>query len=151
MTKRREFIKNTVMGTAGVAIGGLGFSAKSYGSIIGANDRINVAVIGIRGQGKTHINRWCDLKDSRNVRLLTLCDTDEQYFAPMSKVVVDKAGNKPKTEWDMRKIFDDKDIHAVSFATPNTGMHWEQSGLVRRANMFTLRSLPATIFSKDGR
>ena len=71
MTKRREFIKKSVMGTAGLAIGGLGFSAKSYASIIGSNDRINMAVIGIRGQGKTHIDRWCNLKDNRNVRLKT--------------------------------------------------------------------------------
>ena len=89
MTKRRQFIKQSVMGTAGLAIGGLGFSAKSYGSIIGSNERVNIAVIGIRGQGKTHINRWCGLKENRNVNLKTLCDTDEQYFAPLSKEVMD--------------------------------------------------------------
>ena len=68
MTKRRDFIKKSVLGTAGIAMGGsLGFSAKSYASIIGSNDRVNMAVIGIRGQGKTHIDRWCGLKDKRNV------------------------------------------------------------------------------------
>ena len=36
--KRREFIKKTVIGTAGITIGGMGFSAKSYASIMGAND-----------------------------------------------------------------------------------------------------------------
>ena len=51
MTKRREFIKQSVLGTAGIAIGGMGFSARSYSSIIGANDRINVAVIGLRSRG----------------------------------------------------------------------------------------------------
>ncbi|HEY9489772.1 MAG TPA: Gfo/Idh/MocA family oxidoreductase, partial [Chryseosolibacter sp.] len=121
MTQRRDFIKKSVIGTASLAIGGLGFSAKSYASIIGSNDRVNLAVIGIRGQGKTHIDRWCGLKDNRNVRLQTLCDTDEQYFEPMSKQVIEKAGNRPRTEWDMRKIFDDKGIDAVSFAIPN---HW---------------------------
>lgn len=115
------------MGTAGIAIGGMGFSSKSYASIIGANDRVNMAVIGIRGQGKTHVDRWCNLKENRNVRLITLCDTDEQYFAPVSKIVVDKAGNKPSTEWDMRKVFDNKDIDAVSFATPN---HWHALGTI---------------------
>src|SRR5690606_19747983 len=127
MTKRRDFIKKSVMGTAGIAVGGLGLSAKSYGSIIGSNDRINLAVIGIRGQGKTHIDRWCGLKDNRNVRLKTLCDTDEQYFGPLSKVVQEKAGNKPGTEWDMRKVLDDKSIDAVSFATPN---HWHALGTI---------------------
>ena len=47
MTKRREFIKRSVLGTAGITIGGLGFTSKSYASIIGANERINAAVIGL--------------------------------------------------------------------------------------------------------
>ena len=62
MTKRREFIRTSVMGSAGIAIGGMGFSAKSYGSIIGSNERITVAVIGIRNQGSFHIESWCNLK-----------------------------------------------------------------------------------------
>ena len=45
MTKRRDFIRKSALGTAGIAIGGIGFSAKSYASIIGANERINIAVI----------------------------------------------------------------------------------------------------------
>src|SRR5690606_22986895 len=127
MTKRRDFIKQSVLGTAGIAMGSFGMSAKSYASVIGANDRINIAVIGIRGQGQTHIDRWCALKDSRNVRLTMLCDTDEEYFAPRSKTVVEKSGVKPRTEWDMRKVFSNKDIDAVSFATPN---HWHALGTI---------------------
>lgn len=127
MTQRRDFIKSGLIGTAGIAIGGLNLNAKSYRSIIGANDRINVAVIGIRGQGSAHINNWCDIKDSQNVRLKTICDTDEQYFPERSKTVFDKTGVKPLTEWDMRKVFEDKDIDAVSFAVPN---HWHALGTI---------------------
>src|SRR5687767_9699125 len=100
MTKRRDFIKNSLMGTAGVAIG-VNFDAKSYRSIIGANERLNVAIVGIRGQGTAHINNWCDIKKSHNVRVKTLCDVDEQFFPEKSKIVVDKTGEKPVTEWDM--------------------------------------------------
>ena len=121
MTQRSEFIKNSVLGTAGIAIGGLNFDAKSYRSILGANDRMTVAVVGIRGQGRAHIENWCSLKDSHNVRLKTICDADEQFFPERSKIVVDKTGTRPLTEWDMRKVFDDKEIDAVSFAIPN---HW---------------------------
>lgn len=127
MTNRREFIKKSALGTAGIAIGGMGFSARSYGSIQGANDRINIAVIGIRGQGGTHINSWIALKDNRNVRLKTICDVDEQYYAEKSKIISEATGEKPVTEWDMRKVFDDKDIHAVSFAIPN---HWHALGTI---------------------
>jgi predicted dehydrogenase len=121
MTKRREFIKQGVLGTAGIAIGGIGFSSRSYGSIIGANDRVNIAVIGIRNQGSFHIERWCKIKDSHNVQLKTLCDTDEQLFESRSKMVIDKTGVKPLTEWDIYKVLADKDIDAVSIVTPN---HW---------------------------
>lgn len=56
MTKRRDFIKKSVLGSAGVAIGGMGFTSKSYASIVGANERIKVGVIGIRNQGSVHID-----------------------------------------------------------------------------------------------
>ena len=121
MENRRDFIKKGLVGGVGLAIGGMGFSAKSYGSILGANDRLTLAVIGIHGRGTAHIDAWCALNKSHNVRLKTLCDTDEQFFPERSKTVTDKGLEKPITEWDMRKVFDDKEIDAVSFATPN---HW---------------------------
>ena len=66
MTKRRDFIKKSVLGTAVIAIGGMGFSSKSYASIIGANDSIIAAVVGIGGRGGAHVSAWYTLKDSRN-------------------------------------------------------------------------------------
>lgn len=127
MTKRREFIKKSVAGTAAVALGGVGLSAKTYASVIGANERINMAVIGIRGQGFGHINRWCSLSDNRNVRLKTLCDVDESLYDERVKAVEEAIGSKPATEWDMRRVFEDKDIDALSFATPN---HWHALGTI---------------------
>ena len=43
---RRDFLKNTSLTSAGILIGGMGMSAKSYGRIIGANDRVRVGVVG---------------------------------------------------------------------------------------------------------
>jgi predicted dehydrogenase len=121
MKERREFIKKSIIGTTGIALGGMSFSAKSYASIMGANDRINLGVIGIRNQGRVHINAWCNLKDSHNVRIKTLCDTEEALFDSRVKLVKEKTGTKPATEWDLHKVLDDKDIDAVSIVTPN---HW---------------------------
>jgi len=121
MTKRRDFIKTGVIGTAGIAMGGLGFSARSYRSIMGSNDRLNVALFGIRNQGSFHIERWCALNKSHNVKLVTLCDTDERLFTSRSKMVQDLTGQTPALEWDMYKVLDDKGIDAVSIVTPN---HW---------------------------
>lgn len=118
MTKRRGFIKQSLAGAAGMAIG---LNAKSYASIIGSNDRVNMAVIGIRNQGSVHINAYGDLKDSHNVRIKTLCDADEALFDSRVKMVMDKTGDKPRTEWDLEKVLADKDIDAVSIVTPN---HW---------------------------
>jgi predicted dehydrogenase len=150
MTKRREFIKKSLLGTAGIAIGGIGFSRKSYNSIIGSNDRLNAAVIGIRGQGGSHINSFCSLKDSKNVRLKTLCDADEQFFAERVKTVVDKTGETPTTVWDMRKVFEDKEIDAVSFAVPN---HWHALGTIWacQAGKHVYVEKPATYGIFEGR
>ncbi|WP_234408854.1 twin-arginine translocation signal domain-containing protein [Marinilabilia salmonicolor] len=43
---RREFIKKSALGAAGLTIAGMGMSSKSYAGIMGANDRLNVAIIG---------------------------------------------------------------------------------------------------------
>jgi predicted dehydrogenase len=118
MTKRRGFIKKSFVGAAGLAVG---LNAKSYASIMGSNDRINLAIIGIRNQGSLHIESFCKLKDSHNVRIRTLCDVDEQLFDSRLRMVMERSGEKPKTEWDLRKVLDDKDVDAVSIVTPN---HW---------------------------
>ena len=127
MTRRRDFIKKSALGSAGMMIGGMGFSSVSYKTIIGSNERINIAVIGLRSRGLDHINELCSLKDQGNVRITAICDADEQFFAPRAKVIADKTGVSPGTEWDMRRIFDNKDIHAVTFATPN---HWHSLGTI---------------------
>jgi predicted dehydrogenase len=127
MSDRRDFIKKGIAGTAGLTIGGMGFSAASYRSIPGSNDRINVAVVGLRGRGSSHVDEWCFLADSKNLRVTALCDVDEQFYAERSKTVQDKTGVKPATFWDMRKVFENPEIHAVSFATPN---HWHALGAI---------------------
>ncbi|MGZ5191883.1 MAG: gfo/Idh/MocA family oxidoreductase, partial [Flavisolibacter sp.] len=61
MSSRRHFIKKTSQATAGVYLGALGFSAKSYGRIIGANDRVNVGVIGFSDRFKgSHVPCFLD-------------------------------------------------------------------------------------------
>ncbi|MBI4581719.1 MAG: Gfo/Idh/MocA family oxidoreductase [Planctomycetes bacterium] len=84
----------------------------------GPNEEIRVACIGFNGQGKGHVSRHAKAK---NVRVVTLCDVDESLYAGQIKVV-EAAGNPtPKTEYDLRRVMDDKGVDAVSIATPN---HW---------------------------
>ncbi len=119
MTKRRDFIQGGIIGTTGIAIGGIGFSSKSYASIIGANERVNVAVVGIRGQGQSHIQNYSALA---NVRVSALCDVDNNLFNEIvKKRFTDKGLPNPKIYSDMRKLYEDKEVDAVSIVTPN---HW---------------------------
>ena len=85
----------------------------------GANDRVNVAVIGIRGMGQNHISSYQELK---NVEVSAICDVDQNLFAErIKKHFTDKNLKNPKIYTDLRKLFKDKDIDAVSIVTPN---HW---------------------------
>ena len=84
MSTRREFITRSLVGAAGLS---LGTTARSYAQIRGANDRIAIAVIGIRNQGTVHLTNYCRLKDSHNVQVRTVCDVDERLFGPAVKLV----------------------------------------------------------------
>lgn len=122
---RREFLVRTVKTAAGVVAASTLASCatapaafKPNSRIIGANDRINIGVIGIRSQGKFHLTSYAKLP---NVFVKTMCDVDENLFAKRARKVNSIQGLVPRTEYDMRRVFDDKDIDAVSIATPN---HW---------------------------
>ena len=118
MTQRREFIKKSILGTAGITIGGLGFSARSYRQIKGANDRFRHAVCGVNGRGKSHISGF---GGQENVELAYLVDPDSQVLESQINELRAKGGLSAgvKGVADVRRVLDDKDIDAISVATPN--------------------------------
>jgi len=127
MENRRTFIKKTALGTAGASMAVSAFSAASYSRIPGANDRINVAVIGLRSRGKSHMDAFTDLND-QGVVVKAVCDADTQFLDESVKQVADKQGGlKPETFQDIRKLLEDQEIDAVALATPN---HWHALGTV---------------------
>lgn len=87
-------------------------------SVFGANDKVRVAVLGVNGRGKNHIAGYQPLND---VEVACLCDPDDVVLQERAKDFEEKYGKKVKTEMDLRKVFDDKSIDAVSIAMPN---HW---------------------------
>ncbi len=115
--KRRKFIKD-----ATIALASTGSAPMLWGNSQkwkGANDRVNVAVVGIRGQGQPHIIEYSKLK---NVEVAALCDVDQNLFGPRIKsLFTDRQLRPPKTYQDLRKLYEDKDIDTVSIVTPN---HW---------------------------
>ena len=115
---RREFFKSTATRGAGLAaIGGAHFITEPE-RVFGANDRVRVAVIGIRGQGFSHVKRYAQLA---NVEVAAVCDIDENIIQERLADMKQMGLPEPKTYVDYRQLLEDKSIDAVSIATPN---HW---------------------------
>lgn len=110
---RRKFIKTAAMGSAA-----LGIPTIIPSNAFGANDKLRIAVIGINGRGKDHISGFMKLD---NVEVATICDVDNVVLQNGATEFEKKYSKKVQTQQDLRKVYDDKDIDAVSIATPN---HW---------------------------
>ncbi len=109
---RRTFLKNS--GAAAASL----LTAASAERVLGANDRIRVAVIGVRGRGWDHVKGYHSLP---GVEIVSFCDIDENVLRKRLDDA-DKMGiAKPQTYVDVRKLLEDKNVDAVSIATPN---HW---------------------------
>ncbi|HYL62931.1 MAG TPA: Gfo/Idh/MocA family oxidoreductase [Candidatus Methylomirabilis sp.] len=111
--ERRDFLKTTgkavTLGAASLALGG---------KILGANDRVRIAICGLRGRGNDHIRGFSRVPGTE---LAALCDVDDAVMN-MRLGTVEKLGRpKPKSYVDVRKLLEDKEIDAISIATPN---HW---------------------------
>ncbi|MGB9611381.1 MAG: Gfo/Idh/MocA family protein, partial [Bryobacteraceae bacterium] len=86
--------------------------------VIGANDRIRIGVVGIGGRGRDHIQSFLQIPQAQ---ITGLCDVN-QAARERGQAILAKAGAPKAEEYvDMRKMFDSKDVDAVSIATPN---HW---------------------------
>jgi len=112
-TDRREFLKTTgkaiTVGAATLALGG---------RVLGANDRVRVAICGVRGRGHDHIRGFSHVP---NAEIAALCDVDESVLNQRLGDVEKLGAARPKGYGDIRKLLEDKDIDAISIATPN---HW---------------------------
>ncbi|QDU94647.1 Gfo/Idh/MocA family protein [Lignipirellula cremea] len=118
---RRQFLEDSMFATAAAV------AASSGGSLLAAeeekqssspNERLNVAVVGVRGRGNTHIGAFAGRKDTE---ITYIVDPDQEVGASRVKEVEKKQGRAPKFVEDMRAAFDDPSVDIVSIATPN---HW---------------------------
>jgi predicted dehydrogenase len=116
MVTRREFLEGMTVGAAGLAVG---TTAKSYGQILGANDRLNFAVIGLNGRGYAHL---ASLKANKSAaRISHVCDVDGNILKKFADAVTREMGETPVAEKDFRKILEQKDVDAITIAAPD---HW---------------------------
>jgi predicted dehydrogenase len=83
-----------------------------------ASERLRIAVIGCGGRGESHVDAWSGMND---VELVALCDPDGARVGQYAHKVEKRTGKVPQLYEDLRRIFDDKSIDAVSIASQN---HW---------------------------
>jgi len=104
------------MGAAGLAIGS---AAKSYGRILGSNDRLNFAVIGLNSRAYAHLSALKANKDA--ARITHVCDVDGVILKKFADSVERELGYAPAMDKDFRRVLEQKDVDAVTIATPD---HW---------------------------
>jgi predicted dehydrogenase len=116
MVTRREFLDVVALGAATLAVNA---TAKSYRQIIGANDRLNFAVIGLNGRAYAHLS---SLKANRSAaRISHVCDVDANILRKFADSVQREMGEAAGGEKDFRRILELKDVDAITIATPD---HW---------------------------
>lgn len=108
-TDRRDFLKAGAVAAAGLL---------RPDRVLGANDRVRVAVIGLRGRGFDHLRTYRTIP---GVEIAAVCDVDENVMATRLRDLEKLEIRPAKTYVDYRKLLEDKSIDAVSIATPN---HW---------------------------
>ena len=118
LTTRRRFLLSTSATVAGSSL--LLTGTKASEKVLGANDKIRVAVVGVNGRGANHIQGYLDQK---NVEIAYLVDPDKDVLAKRLKEVETKSKGlqKPQLVSDLRRVLEDKNVDAISIATPN---HW---------------------------
>ena len=116
MITRREFLDTLAVGAAGLAVAS---TAKSYGQILGSNDRLNFAVIGVRSRAYAHLSA---LKaNKKDARIAYVCDVDSNTLKKFAADTEKEMGEAPATEKDFRHILQQKDVDAITIAAPD---HW---------------------------
>lgn len=126
---RRNFLRNAAGTAVAAAVTPATVLASDQASswpqhgqhIIGANDKIRIAVLGVNGRGKNHISVIMKLAQQANVEIAALCDPDMVVLQEAAADFEKKYGKKVMIEQDFRKLYENKNIDAVTLATPN---HW---------------------------
>lgn len=113
---RRGFLKTTSAAGASLLLTG----TRASGRILGANDRVRIAVAGLNGRGQSHLSGWME---QPNVEIAWVIDPDQKVLANAMNGLQSKLGEnfKAKGIADVREALEDKTLDAVSVATPN---HW---------------------------
>src|SRR6478609_9053884 len=123
MVTRREFLDTLAVGAAGLAVSS---TAKSYGQIMGSNDRLNFAIIGLHSRAYAHLSALKANKDA--ARVAYVCDVDTTIMKKFADDTQRELGYAPSVDQDFRNILEKKEIDAITIATPD---HWHAPMSIR--------------------
>jgi predicted dehydrogenase len=112
---RRNFLRTATAVTSALGAARSAFARPAKGKVIGANDRINIGVIGVGGRGTYDAGQMARLADSHNVRVAMICDVYQK------RVNKNKDIHKVPGTLDYREVIGNSEIDAVIVATPD---HW---------------------------
>jgi predicted dehydrogenase len=114
---RRVFLQRAAAAGAALPLVTIA-GASASGQPLGANDAIRIGIAGINGQGNSHLDQYLGLEGARVTHLI---DPDRSLFPSRTKKITEKGGAEPTCVQDIRRALDDKNVDAISIATPN---HW---------------------------
>ena len=117
---RRSFLRTASGGVAGAMVA----RARASDSAVSPNDKVAVAVMGVRGRGRALTRLFSSMPD---VEVPYICDVDRNVVAPAMKTVEESKGTRAKLVEDIRYVLDDKAVDAVVIATP---VHWHAAGTI---------------------
>ncbi|MCU0878254.1 MAG: Gfo/Idh/MocA family oxidoreductase [Pirellulaceae bacterium] len=115
---RRQFLEDSMFAAAAAAMatGSGRLLAEEEPQSKSANERLNVAVVGVKGRGGSHIGAWAGRKDTV---IRYVVDVDRQYGEQRVGEIEKRQGVRPVFVEDLRVALDDKSVDFVSIATPN--------------------------------
>ncbi|MES2775875.1 MAG: Gfo/Idh/MocA family oxidoreductase [Bacteroidota bacterium] len=116
---RRNFLRNTTIATVGAGITA-SVPMEVLASLrkrISPGKKINVGLIGCKGQGWSNLTSMLKLPE---VNCVALCDIDDAILEGR-KADLEKINIRPTLYKDYRKLLENKDVDAVIIATPD---HW---------------------------
>jgi predicted dehydrogenase len=109
---RRDFLKTSAASAVALS------AVTAAGAADSPNEKIALAVLGVHGRGRDLLRGFSSFDD---VEIAAVCDPDENVVADALKVMNGKQKRTPKVVKDLRRVLEDRDVHAVAVATPD---HW---------------------------
>ena len=109
---RRRFLQTSAASVAALS------AVAAAGAADKPNEKIQLAVLGVNGRGRGLLSGFSSFED---VEIAAVCDPDENVIGTALKSINKRQKREPKVVKDLRRVFEDRDIHAVAIAAPD---HW---------------------------